>query len=72
MKIIINLNTTWNIYNFRMGLAKSLQEEGHEVIAMAPRDEYVSKLEELGMQCFHIEIDQKGVNPIKDLLIIKS
>jgi len=41
MKIAISINTAWNIYNFRLGLIKSLLSDVHEVIAIAPSDEYV-------------------------------
>jgi len=44
-KILINLNTSWNIYNFRLSLIKSLQSKGYEVIALAPNDNYVDELE---------------------------
>ena len=67
MKIVISINTTWNIYNFRLNLIKALQNEGHQIIAVAPRDNYVSKLESIGVQCYHIGMNSKGTNPIKDL-----
>ena len=68
MKIVISINTSWNIYNFRSGLVKFLQSEGHEVIAIAPKDEYSDRLEkELGCKYFPIKIDNKGSNPFKDL-----
>ena len=67
MKIVISINTTWNIYNFRLNLIKALQNEGHQIIAVAPRDNYVYKLESIGVQCYHIVMNPKGTNPIKDL-----
>ena len=67
MLIIISINTSWNIYNFRLNLIKVLQNEGHEVIAIAPNDDYVSKLEVIGVTCYHVELYPKGTNPIKDL-----
>ena len=71
MRIAISINTSWNIYNFRSGLVKTLQKEGHEVIAIAPKDEYSSKLvSELNMEYYPIEIDNKGSNPIKDFKLI--
>ena len=66
MKIAIVLNTSWNIYNFRIGLVKALLEEGHEVIAIAPKDEYTSKLIELGCSYEEVKLDSRGANPIKD------
>jgi len=68
--IAIIINTTWNIYNFRSGLIQVLQKEGYNVIAISPKDEYAKKLEEIGCKHFHIDIDNKGANPIKDMKLV--
>jgi len=70
MKIAIVLNTSWNIYNFRLGLVQALLNEGHEVIAIAPWDEYTQKLIMLGCQYENVKMDYLGVNPIKDISLI--
>jgi len=72
MKIVISINTTWNIFNFRMGLIKALQSQGHQIIALSPKDEYVERLEEMGVQHIPVKLDQKGINPFKDLNLIKQ
>ena len=72
MKIIISINTAWNIFNFRIGLIKALQSHGHQIIALSPKDEYVERLEDMGVQHIAIKLDQKGVNPFKDLNLIKK
>lgn len=69
MKIAIVLNTSWNIYNFRMGLIGSLIKHGHEVIAIAPEDEYSGKLEEAGCQYEKVTMDSRGANPLKDMAL---
>ncbi|MDA9656065.1 glycosyltransferase family 4 protein [Flavobacteriales bacterium] len=68
-KILININTSWNVYNFRLGLIKSLQLKGYEIVALAPKDEYVIKLESIGVKCCHVSINQKGTNPISDYIL---
>lgn len=68
--ILINLNTTWNIYNFRLSLIQELQKKGFKIAALAPRDRYNCKLEELGVECFHINLNPKGTNPISDLRLV--
>ena len=70
MKIAIVINTSWNIYNFRMGLVKKLQEEGHEVVAIAPVDDYSAKLVAEGCVFVPVSMENKGTNPIKDFLLI--
>jgi glycosyltransferase involved in cell wall biosynthesis len=67
MRIAIVLNTSWNIYNFRLGLAKALLAEGHQVIAIAPEDKYSAYLVELGCEFYPVKMQNKGSNPIKDL-----
>ncbi|GHN00790.1 glycosyl transferase [Cytophagales bacterium WSM2-2] len=70
MKIAIVLNTSWNIYNFRMGLIRALQAEGHEIHTIAPLDDYTHYLTEAG--CIHhpLKMDRRGANPIKDSALI--
>jgi len=68
LRIAIVLNTAWNIYNYRLGLIRTLLEEGHTVFAVAPSDDYVPVIEETG--CTFIEIknlSRKGMNPIQDM-----
>jgi len=72
MKIFISVNSTWNLVNFRAGLIKSFIQSGHDVFALSPSDKYVPQLNALGCQHIHISIDNKGVNPFKDLILIIS
>lgn len=72
MRIGILDNSSWGIYNFRLGLVKELQKNNHEVIAIAPNDEYVTYLQNEGVNCFSVDIEVNGINPLKDFLLIKS
>jgi len=65
--IAISANTSWYIYNFRKNTIISLIEQGYKIMAIAPQDEYSNKLSELGCQLIHIDIDQGGTNPVRDL-----
>jgi len=65
--ITICSNTSWYLYNFRMGLIKALQQQGYSVVLIAPKDDYSNRLKELGCKHYHIDIDNKGTNPIKDI-----
>ena len=69
MKIIISVNTSWNIINFRSSLIRALIIDGHEVIAVSPNDEYSEKIKSLGCQYIALPIDNKGLNPLKDILL---
>lgn len=70
MRIAIVLNTSWNIYNFRMNFVRALLANGHEVHTIAPVDDYTHFLEEAG--CIHhpVRMDSRGANPIKDSALI--
>ncbi len=70
MKIAIVLNTSWNIYNFRLGLVKKLISEGNSLYAIAPHDDYSEKLENIGCSYFPVRMDSRGINPLKDLALL--
>lgn len=63
-------NTSWNIYNFRLGLLKALQQEGYIIIIIAPTDDYSDRLIELGFEYHNININNKGKNPVEELKLI--
>lgn len=67
MRIAIVLNTSWNIYNFRRGLVESLLQNQHQVIAIAPEDNYSTQLIEMGCEFYPVKMQRKGSNPLKDL-----
>ena len=71
MRIAIVINTSWNIFNFRLSLIEALSKEGHEVIAIAPFDDYSQKLIIAGCTYIPIQIENKGTNPLHDLLLVK-
>ena len=64
--IAISSNTSWYLYNFRKNTILALIEQGYQVVAIAPEDEYSTKLSELGCEFIHINIDQGGTNPVRD------
>ncbi len=67
-KILIAANATWNLVNFRAGLIRGLVAAGYEVVAVAPSDEYVPQLIELGCRYIPLSMDNKGKHPGRDLL----
>ena len=69
-KILISINTAWNLLNFREGLIYGLISSGFEVIAVAPADKYVAELKLLGCRFVNLEIDNKGTHPAHDLLLL--
>jgi len=69
-KIVIALNAVWNLINFRAGLIRSLVAEGYEVVVIAPPDDYVVHLAELGCHYVPLPMDNKGTHPGRDLFLL--
>ncbi len=67
MRIGIVINTSWNIYNFRKGLITHLLKKGHEIFALAPEDEYTSRLSDIGCSFHHTPLSGRGIDPVKDI-----
>lgn len=65
--VVITSNTSWYLYNFRKNTILALIKEGYRVVAVSPKDDYSQKLADLGAEYQHIEIDQGGTNPVKDV-----
>lgn len=64
MHVVITVNTTWNVWNFRRNLVAALLSSGHRVTVFAPRDEYVERLLAMGCQHRHLDMNSAGLNPI--------
>src|SRR5262245_41911558 len=69
---VISINASWNIVNFRRGLIMGLRKAGWKVIALAPTDDYSSRLSELGVEHIPIDIDSLGLSPWRDLKLLLS
>jgi len=70
MKVAIVLNTSWNIFNFRLNFVKTLIQQGYEVHTVAPLDKYTHHLIEAGCTHHKVRMDSRGANPIKDFALI--
>ncbi|BDD16672.1 glycosyl transferase [Marivirga tractuosa] len=49
-----------------MSLIQALIKDGHEVVAIAPHDEYTVKLIEAGCEFEDVTMDSRGASPIRD------
>ena len=63
MHVLLTVNTTWNVWNFRQPLVRALIESGHSVTILAPRDAAVAKIELLGCNFKHLEMNGGGLIP---------
>ncbi len=68
--IALVANTSWSIYNFRLGLLRHLRQKGYRIVVIAPKDAFTSKIISEGFEYNEIEISNYGTNPFRDLLLI--
>jgi glycosyltransferase involved in cell wall biosynthesis len=66
-KILIVVNSGWNIVNFRMGLIRGLQEHGYNFIIASPADNYSTVIEALGCEFYNVDMQPQGLNPLHEL-----
>lgn len=67
MHVLITINSSWNVLNFRKALVSALLADGHDVTILAPREPAAEELEVMGCRVVHLEMDRKGLSPIRDL-----
>ena len=68
--VLLAVNNSWNVLNFRAGLIRRLQESGFDVGVISPSDPYAAKLATLGVRHITAAIDSKGLSPIADLRLL--
>lgn len=65
-KVVISVNTSWNVVNFRAGLVRALVAAGFEVVVIAPEDAYSARLGDLGCRFVPLAMDNQGASPRRD------
>lgn len=66
-------NTAWSMYNFRKGLLVSLMKDGHKVVVLAPEDDFIVHLTNLGVDYHPLTtIRNHGINPLQDLSLLRE
>jgi glycosyltransferase involved in cell wall biosynthesis len=64
-------NSAWAVYNFRIDVIKYLIKHGYNIQVLAPDDEYSVKLVNEGCSFIHIDFNNKGKNPLSDILFYR-
>lgn len=67
MHVLITVNASWNVANFRRGLIEALLDDGHRVTVLAPIDEHSQQLVEMGCRFVPLEMEVKGLSPRRDI-----
>ena len=69
-KVLLVANTGWNLYNFRLPLARFLRNRGIEVVLVSPKDAYVEKLQAEGFRWIELWLSRRSINPFVELFTI--
>lgn len=69
-KIAFVGNTAWSMYNFRLGIIRKLRDEGHDIVVVAPKDTFSTKLVSEGVSYIHIPMENYGTNWFQELKTI--
>ena len=67
MKIALVANTSWYLYNFRRNLMRALREEGHEVVAISPTDDYSARFAQEQVTHVHWPLSPARRNPLQEM-----
>lgn len=68
--IVISRNTAWSLYNFHSSLIGAMIDEGYDVVAIAPGDQYNARLRSCGCRLVELPMDNHGTNPARDTLLL--
>lgn len=72
MRVLLTGNTCFKIANFRAGLIRALIEHGHEVIVLAPLDDWHTRLVELGCAVHDLPMDRNGTSPLAEAQLLSK
>lgn len=70
-KVLILTNNDVGLYKFRKELIDELLKE-NEVYISLPYGEFINPLIKIGCKFVDIPIDRRGINPIRDMLLLKK
>jgi glycosyltransferase involved in cell wall biosynthesis len=70
-RIALCANTSWYLYNYRQATIAALQQQGYQVICVAPRDAYSDRLQAVtGAEYQDLTMDNQGSHPLRDALLL--
>ncbi len=70
MNIAIINNDSWGIINYRLNLARALENQGHNVLLISPKDEGYHSLLQHGFKHEVFHLDRLSKNPFKELIAL--
>jgi len=72
MHVLMTVNAAWNIWNFRKPVVRALLAGGHKITVLAPKDDFVDQLTQLGCGFVPLELNAKGLNPFDEWKLLRQ
>ena len=70
LRIAVVANTAWYLHNFRRNLMRSLQNDGHHVIAVGGEGAFAQRLREQGFEHHAVPFSGAGTKPWHELATV--
>lgn len=70
MHILLTVNASFNVVNFRKGLIQALLADGHTITVLAPADDRSAEITEMGCRFVPLVMDVKGLSPARDVALV--
>ena len=71
-KIAFIGNSSLTMHNFRINLLRSMVKQGYDVVVIAPKDSDTTGYKSNKIRYIPIDIDCKGLNPVRDLFLVSQ
>ena len=71
-KVMIICNSLVGLMNFRKELLETLVNEKYKIIVVAPEYKFSKELLKMGIEFISIEMESRGTNPFKDLMLLRN
>ncbi|MDD5467925.1 MAG: glycosyltransferase family 4 protein [Anaerolineales bacterium] len=66
-KVILAANTDWYLYNFRLSLARYLQEAGYEAVLVSPAGKYSPEFPKYGLRWVEWVVGRQTMSPWEEV-----
>jgi hypothetical protein len=70
-KIVIITNHSYMLWRFRLELILELMKDS-EVVIVTPFVGHEDDFKALGIRCIEVDVDRRGINPIKDAALFNT
>lgn len=71
MKVLLFANTDWYLFNFKLGFARFLRAQGHDVVMVSPPGPFAERLTAAGFRWISLPMERRSLNPLREAAILK-